>query len=228
MSESNTFELGQSGKKIIKKDGKLFKEFKNIKACTLYFQKRLNKLGFRYIPIHYGFSDGYQILEFIPGVDGEEQAICSNLKIKNIVNFLVDFQQVCLKEFGHILSHNDLNPLNVVFDDYDNINKVIDWDKLGLGHRYDDLVYILWLWTGIAMGLQTDEVIIQKICTALKVYNQYQPIDFDELNATFQRKILSHFQNIDRTNEQAAEVAAWFRESMIWWQKNFETVKNNI
>lgn len=47
---------------------------------------------------------------------------------------------------------------------------VIDWDGASIGERWEDLAYIIWLWTNIGSHTRDTEILLENMADALQVY----------------------------------------------------------
>ncbi|ALA97490.1 hypothetical protein SKUN_00597 [Spiroplasma kunkelii CR2-3x] len=65
------------------------------------------------------------------------------LELKSILSVLQSLQK--LKYKNKYIVHGDLIPVNVIFEQDLKIKKIIDWDNVKLGSKYQDPAYVFFI-----------------------------------------------------------------------------------
>ena len=133
-----------------------------------YYESRHVELTHRYL----GTVDGNDMFGFIDGYVPQDVGATTQKQLREfmgIVRVLHDISSDFLGDSDKVICHNDLSPCNTVFRDGIPV-AVIDWDGASIGERWEDLAYIIWLWTNIGSHTRDTEILLENMADALQVY----------------------------------------------------------
>ena len=136
------------------------------------FLKYLEAKGLELTHRLIGVENGEDLFTFIEGYVPEEigetteDQLCDFMRI---VKTLHDESSDYLMDSSKVVCHNDLSPCNTVFRD-DVPVAVIDWDGAAVGERWQDLTYVIWLWTNIGSLKRDTETLLTNMKEALTAY----------------------------------------------------------
>lgn len=132
---------GLSNQKIIINYNKVFKYIKLSNKTKTIISWLLSSNN--YIPNITIFPD-YISYDLIAGYTFTQIGNTGMLELKSILSVLQSLQK--LKYKNKYIVHGDLSPVNVIFEQDLKIKKIIDWDNVKLGSKYQDPAYVFWLW----------------------------------------------------------------------------------
>jgi len=168
----------------------------------------------------YTYIDG-----FVPDDIGNTtiEQLCTFMKI---VREFHDRSTIFLNSTDKVLCHNDLSPCNTIF-----LNKepvaIIDWDDVSVGERWQDLVYIIWLWINIGSHKRDEIDVIRQMKKALFSYgaDEHTKTDFADKLIWRMDKALAE---TPITGRHYAKIKDWVEFSKLWVIENKMNIKNNI
>lgn len=136
------------------------------KACHAGEQEALTALrknGFTDCPEFLGVDSGGQACYAVPsGYTADENARMTKKQFLHFMRMLRRMHDASrpFSSEDWVICHHNLSPQSVLFDlpcDYLGSlpRAVIAWDFCGPGHRWEDIVFVCWLWLGIG-GVPSD------------------------------------------------------------------------
>jgi len=172
---------------------------------------------------------GRDVYSYIEGLVPEDigntsiEQLCAFMKI---VREFHDKSTIFLNSTDKVLCHNDLSPCNTVFINGMPI-AIIDWDTVSIGERWQDLVYVIWLWINIGSHNSNEIDIIGQMQKALLSYG------VDELTkADFADKLLWRMDKVlaetPTTSQYYARIKGWVEFSKQWVIDNEASIRNSI
>ncbi|KAI92237.1 phosphotransferase [Spiroplasma melliferum] len=132
---------GLSNQKIIVNYNKVFKYIKLNNKTKKIINWLLSNND--YIPNITIFPD-YISYDLIDGYTFTQIGDTGILELRSILLVLQNLQK--LKYKNKYIVHGDLSPVNVIFKQDLKIKKIVDWDNVKLGSKYQDPAYVFWLW----------------------------------------------------------------------------------
>ena len=170
--------------------------------------------------------DTYSYIEgFVPDEIGNTtiEQLCLFMKI---VREFHDKSILFLNDADKVLCHNDLSPCNTVFVNNKPI-AIIDWDNVSVGERWQDIVYILWLWINIGSHKRSEIDIIGQMQKALQSYGAdiHTQTDLSDKLLWRMDKVLAE---TPMASPQYNRIKDWVGFSKQWVLENNVKIKNHI
>lgn len=192
-----------------------------------FFDDMKNK-GLPFIPRLEKQENGLDYFSYFQG-QTETMVYEQNPKrIKNIVESLKKLNDVSKSILGdeHVYVHDDLSPLNVVFNK-DDVIGIIDWDGVKVGEEYEDLVYVMWTWLNIGSLTRDNEKIFEGVKNILEIYEADDnfKLDWADKMIEVMEKRLS---KSDKAKNNYQRIFTWVRQSEIWVELYRDRIKEEI
>ncbi|QZX49476.1 phosphotransferase [Mycoplasma sp. E35C] len=187
------------------------------------------KQNFKYAPKFLGIDSKHRnIFSYIDGYCFDEVGFTDQKHLIEILNITKEFHTLSKKytQSNKVICHNDISPLNVVFDNnLSKINGIIDWDSVSIDHNWLDVCYILILWINIGDPSKPVDKIFQELKIGLKTYND------SEIAKNLSDKFI---YRIDKINASLNKNNKWYQKTKDWvdylytWIDNHKTRIDNL
>lgn len=213
--KSTHFNNGYSKSPVRLENGQIIKKTTDNEIEYRFFNDMEGE-KFVFLPKLLEQKDGLDHFSYLEGQSESmvyEQSIKRIDGITEMIKILNDASKEILGD-GKVYVHNDLSPMNVIFEG-DEVKGIIDWDDVTIGHEYEDLIYIMWIWLNIGSWTRDNEHIFEGVKHILDVYGADK-----ELKKNWADKMMkvmeARLAKTDKSESNYPRIFTWVRQSEIW------------
>lgn len=163
---------GRSHREVFKKGQFLFKEKDEKSELIVSFLKSLEHSNFTKFGRLVKEDTKYLIYEYIEGFVPDNIGRTNDNHLYEAIKILREYHDSVSKLSNNkelLMCHGDLTPNNMVFVEGKPI-AIIDWDSIYMGHKYEDLAYVIMTWLDIADPYRQFKDSIDVINKSIQVY----------------------------------------------------------
>ena len=165
---------GLSNNKILISDNKVFKYVK-LNRKTQNILNWLQTNNNQYLPI-LTITQDWLCYDVINGYTFVKIGLTN---AKHLIQILITIQNIQkIKYKRKYIIHGDLSPVNVIFDQNLHVKKIIDWDNVSIGSKYQDPAYVFWLW----INFGSEKKKIQQIKYEANIFKKIMNYNNNDLN----------------------------------------------
>lgn len=202
---------GLSKQKIIVNHNKIFKFVKlNPKAKDIINWLLVNNSY--YLP-NINIFQNYISYDFAEGYTFKQIGFTGILELENILLVIQTLQK--LKYKGKYIVHGDLSPVNVVFARNLKIKKIIDWDNVKLGSKYQDPAYVFWLWINFGTNNKSFSQ-LKREANVFKDALNYSSKDLKKLQWWIYKVIKNEMKKHSYQIKNNDSLLKWYLKCMEW------------
>jgi predicted metal-dependent phosphoesterase TrpH/thiamine kinase-like enzyme len=215
------FKNGRSHKEVFKYGQYIYKEKTDKSSQIVQFLNKLEKSNFKKFGKLINEDSNYLIYEYTEGFVPDNIGRTSDNQLYEAAKILREYHDAVSKFSNNqdfIMCHGDLTPNNMVFIE-GKPSKIIDWDSIYIGHKYEDLAYLIMTWLDIADPYRIFENAIHPINQTIEIYGA---------ESSFRK----HFMNImiDRAKlniEAASPSSPWYESRKKWSEDVIRVLSDN-
>lgn len=204
------FKHGRSHKNVFKKGDFLYKEKDEKSSEIVTLLRKLEKSEFTKFGRLIKEDQKFLIFEYIEGFVPDNIGRTTNNQLYEATKILKEYHDVVANFYDYkeiLMCHGDLTPNNMVFAEGKPI-AIIDWNSIYIGHRYEDLAYMIMTWLDIADPYRTFKDSIQ---TINKVIEEYGATSY------FRQNFMDIMINRAKMNIEAAPPdSPWYENRKKW------------
>lgn len=212
---------GRSFKKVFKKGPHLYKERNEKSAQIIEFLNFLGKSDFNKFGKLLKQENEYLVFEYIEGFVPDNIGRTNNEQLYKAVKILKEYHLATsnyITDTDLVMCHGDLTPNNMVFINGEPM-AIIDWDSIYIGHKYEDLAYIIMTWLDIADPYREFKDSIDVINEVIKIYEAEQDFRTEFIDIMIRRAKL---------NIQADAInSPWYESRKKWSEDTIKVIQNN-
>lgn len=220
---------GRSHKKVFKKGDYLYKEKDEKSGEIVTLLMKLEKSKFTKFGKLIKEDQKYLIYEYIEGFVPDNIGRTNNNQLYEATKILKEYHDSVASFYDNkeiLMCHGDLTPNNMVFVEGKPI-AIIDWNSIYIGHRYEDLAYMIMTWLDIADPYRTFKDSIQTINRVIEEYGA---------TSYFRQNFMDIMINRAKMNIEAAPPdSPWYESRKKWSEdvikvllKNKKIIENRI
>ena len=204
---------GRSHKKVFKKGDLLYKEKDDRSNEIVTFLKKLEESNFTKFGRLINEDPKYLIYEYVEGFVPDNIGRTNDNQLYEAIKILKEYHDNVANLYDNkdiLMCHGDLTPNNMVFVEGKPI-AIIDWDSIYIGHRYEDLAYMIMTWLDIADPYRT---FIDSIQTINQVIEEYGDASY------FRHNFMDIMIKRAKINIEAAPTDSPWYESRKKWSED--------
>lgn len=213
--------------KIRIEDNKVYKTRSNNEK-EYEFLKFMEQNNYKKVPKYYGNENNEDIFEYIKGNTEKYVYTMPIEKIYQVLDTIKEINEISKKHLkGKVYVHNDLSPLNAVFNNNGKITGIIDWEHCKIGEEYEDLIYIIWTWSNIGALDRKHEQLLDYFEKIIKYYNPNDKVrkDFvDKMKKVMDSKQQEAKEKYGRDSKEYIRIYEWVEWSKIWVRFNRDII----
>ena len=149
-------------------------------------------------------------------------------KIYQVLDTIKEINEISKKHLkGKVYVHNDLSPLNAVFNNKGKITGIIDWEHCKIGEEHEDLIYIIWTWSNIGALDRKHDQLLDYFEKIIKYYNPSDEVrkDFvDKMKKVMDSKQEEAKKIYGRDSKEYIRIYEWVEWSKIWVRFNRDII----
>lgn len=204
---------GRSHKDVFKKDQFLYKEKDEKSEEIVDFLKKLEKSTFTKFGRLVREDQKYLVYVYIEGFVPDNIGRTNDYQLYEATNILREYHDAVSMIYDNtelVMCHGDLTSNNMVFVEGKPI-AIIDWDSIYMGHRYEDLAYMIMTWLDIADPYREFEDSIETVNKVIEVYGA---------TSEFRQNFMSIMIKRAKMNIEAAPPDSPWYESRKKWSED--------
>lgn len=192
------------------------------------FLRFMEQKNYKKVPKYYGHENNEDIFEYIEGDTEKYVYIMPIEKIYKVIDTIKEINEISKKHLnGKVYVHNDLSPLNAVFNKNGKITGIIDWEHCKIGDEHEDLIYIIWTWANIGALDRKHDQLLDYFEKIIKYYNPNDEVREDfvsKMKKVMDSKQQEAKEKYGRDSKEYIRIYEWAEWSKIWVRFNRDII----
>ncbi len=147
--------------------------------------------------------------------------------VKHLIQILITIQNLQkIKYKGKYIVHGDLSPVNVIFDENLHVKKIIDWDIVRIGSKYQDPAYVFWLWI---INFGSEKKTLQQIKYQANIFKKmmnYNNNDLNKIKKWIYKVIKKEMKKHSDQLKNDKILLNWYLECIKWVKQQWNMLWN--
>lgn len=215
--EEQPLKGGLSGRNVRIQNGHLIKKHSD-NETEYEFLDLMKKNGVWFVPELFKVEKGLDELTYFSGAANTVMIGSQPIeRIYQVLDKLRILQEISKKNLtgGKVYVHDDLSPMNVVFDKNGNLSGIIDWNSTRIGDAWEDFIYVAWTWLNIGSFTRNNDDLFEKLCRMVKHFKADE--DFKKNFADKIVKAMDYrLAKTDPKSPDYQKIFEWVGYSKIW------------